>query len=265
MTRSKSRINNNSSGDYEYNIENKSFTKCSIPNNKAFFFIQLSAFLYILLLNIFINQSNNNDHRAHNLPSNHRHPRSLAQRTMLTLRGTVVNQNILTKESGKNRNPLPEETVEDYLSRLSSQVELTNQLICKIQSYGPDISLKDMNFIYMILYNEHKSNWSNLLECLKNVSLMLATKYGRNASFQKKVWCSVYKKLTQDVIRESDNDGYQNLKKFLKKQTSCKTCDFIKFLNSCITSWNDFATKKKNEAYTLLCTASKSGTIESKK
>ncbi|EUD64514.1 hypothetical protein C922_05122 [Plasmodium inui San Antonio 1] len=178
------------------------------------------------------------------------------------MRGTIVKQNS-SNEGTKKRNkiPLTDETVEEYLERSCGHVQLTQEMENRLKSCHPDITTQDMCKIYSTLYNEHVSNFRHLLECLKMATAMLATKYKQEQNFQKKCWFNQYKKLGRDLIRLSDNDDDGRLKLYLQKKETCKTSDFIKILNDSIETWNAFIKEKKKVAYDELDEALKNVTL----
>ncbi|CAG9481879.1 unnamed protein product [Plasmodium vivax] len=263
MALRKSPASTNAPGYARQNAKNKGFSSHSL-RTRAFFGAPLFALLYVLLLNVRTCESGDNG-----LPQvllNHRPPRSLGERTMLTMRGTIVKQEVSNPETKKrNKKPLPDETVEDYLERSCGQVELTEEMQDKLKSCDPDITEKDMCKMYSKLYNEHISNFRHLVECLKTATDMLGTNYKQDPSFQKKCWFHQYNKLGRDLIRLSDNDDDGGLKVFLQEKKTCKTSDFTKFLNDRMKTWNAFIKEKKKVAYAELKEALQSGTLKKSK
>ncbi|GAB65588.1 hypothetical protein PCYB_063200 [Plasmodium cynomolgi strain B] len=185
---------------------------------------------------------------------------------MLTMQGIIVRQNSFNQGSKKKeKKPLPDETVEDYLERSCGHVELTDEMKDKLKLCNPDITEKDMREMYSTLYNEHVLNFRILIECLKTATNMLATNYKREQRFQNKCWLHQYKKLGKELIKISDNDDDGYLKLFLEEKKTCKTSDFTKFLNDRMNKWNAFIKEKKNVAYAELKEALESGTMKKKK
>ncbi|KJP86603.1 hypothetical protein AK88_03799 [Plasmodium fragile] len=245
------------------NEKNKGFPSYSL-RTRVSFGATLFSLLYILLLNISTGDSGKNG--LPQLRLNHRPPRSLSEAMMFGVPGNMMTQIPWTRRcTKKNKEPLPNESVGYYMEKSCRHVKLTDEMKDKLISCGPNITEADMSKIYIALYNQHISNFRHLIECLYTACAMLSDKYKRDQSYQNKCWRHQYQKLGRECIKLTDNDDDGHLKLFLNKCTTCKTSDFIDFLNDSINRWNAFIKQHKKTTYSELKEALESGILQEKK